>query len=104
MAKLMVYFSAMSGGKTTTLLQAAYNYNLKDQKCLIIKPKVDTKGDDKIVSRLGLERKVDILLDNNESIYDDKYREEIYAADVILVDEAQFLTEKQVMTFGSWLN
>lgn len=95
MAKLFFRYGSMNSGKTTLLLQAAHNYEEQGMKVLIIKPKVDTKGNDKIVSRIGLERKVDHLIEKGESIY--KYiknnAEEIRC---IFVDEAQFLERKQV--------
>ena len=85
----------MNAGKTTFLLQTAYNYEERGQKVLIIKPAIDIKGEDKIVSRIGLERKVDILVNETDSILK---KAEPYLDDVncILVDEAQFLKRDQV--------
>jgi thymidine kinase len=60
-----------------------------------MKPKIDTKGEGHIVSRIGSKRKVDYLIDANVNIYDiivEKYTN----VDFIIVDEAQFLTERQV--------
>lgn len=95
MGKLTMYYSAMNGGKTTSLLQTAYNYSQIGMNVAIIKSVVDTKGGDSIVSRTGLERKVDILLKPNESLLRD-YSEIINKAHVLLVDEEQFLTVDQV--------
>lgn len=82
----------MNCGKTTVLLQVAHNYEEKGKKIIIIKPKVDKKGNDKVVSRIGLERKVDYLIDKDDKI------KLINLKDIacILVDEAQFLTEFQI--------
>ena len=68
MAKLYFRFGAMNCGKTTALLQVAHNYEEKGMNILLIKPKIDKKGDNKIVSRLGIARKVDILVDTDESL------------------------------------
>lgn len=84
----------MNSGKSTLLMQVAYNYEENDRKVLLIKSKIDTKGNDTLVSRIGLQRKVDILLEENESLM--KYRNIIKDCDAVLVDEVQFLNEKQV--------
>jgi thymidine kinase len=95
MAKLYYRYSAMNAGKTTYLLQTAYNYQERDHKAIIIKPGIDTKGGDTVVSRIGISRKVDELIDKDDSIISkiEKYLDNI---DAILVDEAQFLTTSQV--------
>lgn len=95
MAKLHFRYSAMNAGKSTILLQTAYNYEERDQKVVLIKPAIDTKGEDKIISRIGISRKVDEIIKENDCILDklEKYLKNIHC---ILVDEAQFLKKKQV--------
>ena len=61
MSKLYFHYGAMNSGKTTALLQVAHNYEEKGMKIILIKPKTDTKGLNKVVSRLGVEREVDKL-------------------------------------------
>ena len=95
MAKFHFKYGAMNAGKSTVLLQTAYNYEEKGKKVVLIKPSVDTKGDEKIVSRIGLERKVDYLISDNDSIIS-KLGDNISSLSCILVDEAQFLKRKQV--------
>ena len=95
MAKFHFRYGAMNAGKSTILLQTAYNYEEKGKKVVILKPSVDTKGDEKIVSRIGLERKVDYLIGDNDSIIS-KLVDNISSFSCILVDEAQFLKRKQV--------
>ena len=56
-SKLYYRYGAMNSGKTTLLLQVAHNYEERGMKVLILKPKIDTKGDNKIVTRIGLKRK-----------------------------------------------
>ena len=68
MAKLYFRYGAMNSGKSTLLMQVAYNYEENNRKVLVIKSKIDTKGEDTLVSRIGLQRKVDILRDENESL------------------------------------
>jgi len=93
MAKLYFRYSAMNSGKTTSLMQAAYNYEERGMSVLVIKPSIDTKGGKAILSRLGLTRDVDILLQPEESIREIlTNRPKVHC---ILVDEANFLTPAQ---------
>ncbi len=95
MAKLHFRYSAMNAGKTTIMLQTAYNYEERNQKILIIKPSIDTKGGRKVVSRIGLSRDVDYLISPDDSILD-KIKDCLNWVNCILVDEAQFLRKSQV--------
>ena len=99
MAKLNFKYGAMNAGKSTILLQTAYNYEERGQKVLLVKPMIDTKGGNKVVSRLGIEREVDILLESDDYILDKKYLDMIKNVNCILVDECQFLTVEQVEDF-----
>ena len=103
MSKLYFRYGAMNSGKSTALLQAAYNYEERGQQVLLAKPNIDTKGESLIVSRLGTTRPVDFVIDANEDLY------ALFAAEraqvlkhtgkdvsCLLVDEAQFLSESQV--------
>ena len=67
MANLVFKYSAMNGGKTINILQTVYSYEAKGFKIVIIKSKKDTKGKNCILARNGMNRKVDILLKENES-------------------------------------
>ena len=95
MAKLLFKYAAMNSGKTMDLLRTAYNYEENNGKVLILKPKVDSKGEDKIVSRLGVERKVDFLVYYDDNLFD-LLKGKLNNIDVILVDEAQFFSKKQI--------
>ena len=95
MAKLYFRYGAMNCGKSSSLLQVAYNYDERDNKVVLIKPMVDKKGEDKIVSRIGISRKVDYLIKEEESILE-KLRGELSTANCILVDEAQFFSKEQI--------
>ena len=95
MAKLYFRYGAMNSGKTALLLQAVHNYEEQGMNVLVGKPATDTKGDMNIVSRIGLERKVDFLITSKDNIY--KYVKE-YNKNIkcIFIDEAQFLEKIQV--------
>jgi len=93
-AKLYFRYGAMNCGKTTLLLQAAHNYEERGMKVIVMKPSVDTKGGNSIVSRLGAERQVDHLIGKDENIME--YAKELEDIKCIFVDEAQFLSSEQV--------
>ncbi len=98
MAKLYYFYGAMNSGKTTRVIQCAHNYEEQGMKVILMKPKIDGKGEDKITARAGLERKVDYLIDDVDNLYylikafKQKYRN----LRLILIDEAEFLSRDQV--------
>lgn len=98
MSKLYFRYGAMNCGKSTNLLQVAYNYEEMGLRAIIIKPHIDTKGDDQVVSRLGITRKVDLLLGKNADIYEEieKWIQENGKLDCLLVDEVQFFEREQI--------
>lgn len=99
MAKLYFRYGAMNCGKTAGLLQVAHNYEEQGMRILLIKPAIDTKGDDKVVSRIGIERTVDIRLAAEDTVLEQMGHKAdwlIYRPNAIIVDEAQFLTPEQV--------
>ncbi|WGH82968.1 thymidine kinase [Auritidibacter ignavus] len=111
MAQLYFRYGAMNSGKSTALLQAAFNYEERGMRVLVAKPAVDTKGADQIVSRLGVVRTVDFLVLEGSSLREsfqqrasgrDPYSlvPDMDAASqpvsCLLIDEAQFLTVEQV--------
>lgn len=104
MAKLFFRFGPMNSGKSTRLLQDAYNYQERGQRVLIMKPTVDTK-DMRVLSRLGVSCEVDIPIKPTDSVTDlfRAYSGNLTPVsasrrpvDCILVDEAQFLTASQI--------
>lgn len=98
MAKLYFRYGAMNCGKSTALMQVAYNYFERGMTALIMKPGIDNKGDDKVVSRLGIDRKVDFLVSGEENItvIINDYVKNIGKIDCLLVDEVQFLKKSQI--------
>lgn len=99
MAKLYFRYGAMNSGKSTALLQVAHNYEERGQRVVLVKPRIDVRGDDKVISRLGVTRKVDILLDADDD-FEARFREVEAQQDepvaAVLIDEAQFLAPAQV--------
>ncbi|MFR5267024.1 thymidine kinase [Clostridium sp.] len=92
MSKLYFRYGAMNSGKSTHLMQVAYNYEERGMKIVLIKPAIDKKGEDKIVSRLGVERKADILIRDEDNILERiQERLKTHSMDCIIVDEVQFL-------------
>ena len=92
MSKLYFRYGAMNSGKSTHLMQVAYNYEERGMKIVLIKPAIDKKGEDKIVSRLGVERKADILIRDEDNILERiQERLKTDSMDCIIVDEVQFL-------------
>jgi thymidine kinase len=97
-AKLYFYYSAMNAGKTTTLLQSAYNYQERGMRTLILTPRLDDRaGEGVVASRIGLTAR-GVVFERSDDI------ERLVRADIeahgklgcVLVDEAQFLSKAQV--------
>ena len=102
MSKLYFRYGAMNSGKSTALMQVAHNYEERDQAVLLVKPATDTKGNRQVVSRLGVRREVDVLLNKSDSLRQavkDALSERdqgLPPVSAVLIDEAQFLTPHQV--------
>ncbi|HET7359162.1 MAG TPA: thymidine kinase [Rhodanobacteraceae bacterium] len=98
MAKLYFYYSAMNAGKTTTLLQSAYNYRERGMRTLILTPALDDRyGAGVVASRIGLKagaQRVDADTDLLARVEADIAQDG--PLHCVLVDEAQFLTRGQV--------
>lgn len=96
-AKLYFSFSAMNAGKSTSLLQAAYNYVERGMQVELYTAAFDDRaGTGNIASRIGLDSKAKTY-DAVTNLYTDIKAGQLEAAiDCILVDEAQFLNEAQV--------
>jgi thymidine kinase len=98
MAKLHFYFSAMNAGKTTTLLQSAYNYRERGMRTLILTPAIDRRaGEGVVASRIGLRAQA-LGFDGEDDLFEQVRRDLAVHGrlDCVLVDEAQFLTKAQV--------
>jgi thymidine kinase len=98
MSKLYFRYGAMNSGKSTHLMQVAYNYEERGMKVLVVKPATDKKGGDTLVSRLGVRRKVDLIIEKDDNIYEkvEEYIKTNNNIHCILVDEVQFLKSRQI--------
>lgn len=97
MAQLYFYYSSMNAGKSTNLLQSAYNYRERDLLPVIYTARIDDRfSEGKVSSRLGINADAR-LFDSNSNIYDEiKALNQSGKIDCLLMDEAQFLTTAQV--------
>lgn len=98
MSKLYFRYGAMNSGKSTHLMQVAHNYEERGMRVLLLKPSTDKKGGNKLVSRLGVVREVDVLVSKNEDIFQiiEENLKEYGKLHCILVDEVQFLKKEQI--------
>ena len=98
MPQLYFRYGAMNSGKTTALLQVAFNYKERGMRVLLLKPSIDTKGQGEVVSRLGVRRPVDVLVSPDMDVLDIVRRDmaEHGAPACVLCDESQFFTPEQV--------
>lgn len=101
MAKLYFYYSSMNAGKSTALLQSSYNYRERGMNTVVMAPLVDDRyGTGKVTSRIGLESEaITFRPDDNlfEIVEDLTAKNPLHC---VLIDEAQFLTKKQVFELG----
>jgi thymidine kinase len=93
LAKLYFRYAAMNAGKSTSLLQAAHNYEERGMKVRLFTAAHDDRAGSGIIgSRLGLQRQVETF--GLQTVFDSQWLGEGYAC--LLIDEAQFLTPAQV--------
>tara|TARA_B100000902_G_scaffold399911_1_gene473557 strand:+ start:4622 stop:5173 length:552 start_codon:yes stop_codon:yes gene_type:complete len=92
----------MNAGKSTALLQAAYNYRERGMTPHLITAKLDNRaGESKIVSRIGIEEKASVF-EPEDNIYENvKYASKEVKINCVLLDEAQFLSKSQVWQLAS---
>lgn len=94
MAQLYFYYSAMNAGKSTALLQSDYNYHERGMKTRLLTAQLDNRfGEGRIASRIGLEKTADLF---NAQTDLEVWYDQGEKVDCVLIDEAQFLTRKQV--------
>ena len=96
MAKLYFKYGAMGSSKTAQALITKYNYEENDLKVWLIKPSADTRdGVSVLRSRIGLEAQVEVISPETD-IYMLFTAAKQGNCDVIIVDECQFLTGRQI--------
>jgi thymidine kinase len=98
MAKLYFYYAAMNAGKSTTLIQADFNYRERGMATMLWTAAHDDRsGAGTIGSRVALSAPAHMYnadIDLFEAVGDERKRRKL---DCILIDEAQFLTRDQVL-------
>ena len=101
MAKLYFNYSSMNAGKSTMLLQANHNYIERGMKPRIYTSDLDNRfGEGEIVSRIGLKAKSNIFTSKTDIYKDVLNFHNNSIVDCVLIDEAQFLTQNQVIQLG----
>ena len=101
MAKLYFNYSSMNAGKSTMLLQANHNYIERGMKPRIYTSDLDNRfGEGEIVSRIGLKAKSNIFTSKTDIYKDVLNIHNNSMVDCVLIDEAQFLTQNQVIQLG----
>ena len=101
MAKLYFNYSSMNAGKSTMLLQANHNYIERGMNPRIYTSDLDNRfGKGEIVSRIGLKAKSNIFSSKTDIYKDISNFRKNSKVDCVLIDEAQFLTQNQVIQLG----
>ena len=102
MAKLYFYYASMNAGKSTTLLQADFNYRERGMQTMLYTAALDDRaGHGIIASRIGLEtdaHSYERTTDIRREVEEELKKRELHC---ILIDEAQFLTRAQVVQLAS---
>ena len=98
MAKLYFYYASMNAGKSTTLLQADFNYRERGMETMLWTAAIDDRYDvGAITSRIGLQADAHLFTPDTD-LYDDVMAEHARRPlACVLVDEAQFLSRAQVL-------
>ena len=101
MAKLYFNYSSMNAGKSTMLLQANHNYSERGMNAQLYTSALDNRfGNDEITSRIGLKKKSNIFTKDTNIFEEIALQHKALFVDCLLIDEAQFLTKKQVEQLG----
>ena len=96
MAKLYFYYASMNAGKSTTLLQADFNYRERGMRTMVWTARLDTRSDGMVRSRIGLETGAHHYAPETDLWTAIAAQQAEAPLDCVMVDEAQFLTREQV--------
>lgn len=97
MAQLYFYYSAMNAGKSTSLLQSAYNYQERGMRAEIFTASLDDRyGQGKVSSRIGLDAQANLFHADSNMFEDIERLSEQGKIDCVFIDESQFLSKEQV--------
>ena len=97
MAKLYFYYSAMNAGKSTSLLQSAYNYKERGMRPYIMSAAIDNRYSvGKVTSRIGLEAEAYLFHKEDDLFKILSEENKKQGINCVLIDESQFLSRDQV--------
>ncbi|MFN4038668.1 MAG: thymidine kinase [Erythrobacter sp.] len=96
MAKLYFYYASMNAGKSSSLLQADFNYRERGMRTMVWTAALDTRSAGMVQSRIGLEADAHRYTPATDLWRDVMAEHGKAPLDCVLVDEAQFLTGQQV--------
>ena len=101
MAKLYFYYSSMNAGKSTSLLQSAYNYQELGMNPFLLTAEIDDRYNvGKVTSRIGLEAGAHLFNQDNNLLELVSERNENEKIDCVLIDESHFLSKEHVKQLG----
>ena len=93
MAKLYFYYASMNAGKSTTLLQADFNYRERGMATMLWTAELDDRGGDKAIeSRIGLHSQAHRFAADTDLYERVMASHKVEPLACVMVDEAQFLT------------
>lgn len=97
MAKLYFYYASMNAGKSTTLLQASFNYRERGMHTMLFTAAIDDRYRPGVItSRIGLEADARMFAPDTDMLGAIAAQHQQTPLACVLVDEAQFLTKRQV--------
>jgi thymidine kinase len=101
MAKLYFYYSSMNAGKSTTLLQADFNYRERGMETMLWTAALDDRyGQGYVTSRIGLKADANKFAPETDLWMAITARHAAQPLACVLVDEAQFLSREQVFALA----
>ena len=96
MAKLYFYYSTMNAGKSTALLQSSHNYRERGMHTIVYTAQLDHRGGGKVHSRIGITSDARHFAPGTDLFQDIEAAHSQKPVSCVLLDEAQFLTRRQV--------
>ena len=96
MAKLYFYYASMNAGKSTTLLQADFNYRERGMATMLWTAALDDRAEHAIESRIGLGAEAHRFAPDTDLFERVSAAHAVQPLACVLFDEAQFLSRVQV--------
>lgn len=100
MSKLVFYYSSMNSGKSLAVITKNYMLKQKGFRTVLMKPRIDTRTENTITTRLGIQENCEVVEENElPSNYVMKAGQD--KPDFVIVDEAQFFSEEQILDLAN---